>query len=335
MIVEPSAIVARDMGVRRGGRWLLRPAAFGIAEGVTGLTGPPGVGKTSVLATFATLRRPYTGTLEILGYDTEDSRNLRAIRARLGYLPDNFEWAANLNVRDFVAYVAYYKRAPQAAIDAMLARMELDDVASMELGVLPPDVRLRAGLAATCVHEPDLVLLDDPCGGLEESVQAELMPLIRSLAPTVLLTAPAAQQLTGWCDRVLSLVRGRLTGLADGTAPATPAVPTSSPASAPTAPATPATPAAPPLSRLPYGSYEPPESCGAYGSSGRYEPYGRRYTPYEPDGPSVADPHDPTDLTDKPDPADTAAAEDRRADREPDRMRPVPSQVPAGSGARG
>jgi ABC-type multidrug transport system ATPase subunit len=213
MIVEPSAIVARDMGVRRGGRWLLRPAVFGIAEGVTGLAGPPGVGKTSLLATFATLRRPYTGTLEILGYRTEDSRNLRAVRARLGYLPDNFGWAANLNVRDFVSYVAYYKRASQAAVDGMLIRMDLTDVATLELGVLPADVRLRAGLAATCVHEPDLVLLDEPCGGLDESARAELMPLIRSLAPTVLLTAPTAQQLAGWCDRVYSLVRGRLTGL--------------------------------------------------------------------------------------------------------------------------
>jgi ABC-2 type transport system ATP-binding protein len=217
MIVESSAIVARDMGVRRGGRWLLRPAAFGIAEGVTGLAGPPGVGKTSLLATFATLRRPYTGTLEILGRNTEDSRNLRAIRARLGYLPANFGWAANLTVRDFVGYVAYYKRAPKAAAEAILARMELADVAAIELGVLPPDVRLRAGLAATCVHEPDLVLLDEPCKGLDERASAELMPLIRSLAPAVLLTAPTTQQLTGWCDRVLSLARGRLTGRWDAT----------------------------------------------------------------------------------------------------------------------
>jgi ABC-type multidrug transport system ATPase subunit len=211
MIVESSAIVAREMGVRRGGRWLLRPATFGIAEGVTGLAGPPGVGKTSLLATFATLRRPYTGTLEILGFHTEDSRNLREIRARLGYLPADFKWAANLSVRDFVGYVAYYKRASKAATEAILARMELEDVAATELGVLPPDVRLCAGLAATCVHEPDLLLLDGPGRELDESASAELMPLIRSLAPTVLLTAPTAQQLTGWCDRVLSLVRGRLT----------------------------------------------------------------------------------------------------------------------------
>jgi ABC-2 type transport system ATP-binding protein len=213
MIVETSAIVARDLGVRRGGRWLLRPATFGIAEGTTGLAGPPGVGKTSLLATFATLRRPHTGVLEVLGRDTEDSGNLRAIRARIGYLPGNFSWATSLSVGDFVGYAAYYKRVSNGAVQSVLARMELDDVASMELGVLPPDVRLRAGLAATCVHDPDVVLLDEPLSGLDEDVRDDLIPLISGLAPTVLLTAPAAQQLTGWCDRVCTLARGRLTEL--------------------------------------------------------------------------------------------------------------------------
>src|ERR687887_1695782 len=104
MIVESSAIVARDMGVRRGGRWLLRPATFGIAEGVTGLAGPPGVSKSSLMATFATLRRPHTGALWILGYAAEDPANTRSIRTCIGYLPDNFSWAESLTVGDFVAY---------------------------------------------------------------------------------------------------------------------------------------------------------------------------------------------------------------------------------------
>jgi ABC-2 type transport system ATP-binding protein len=213
MIVETSAIVARDMGVRRGGRRLLRPASFGVAEGVTGLAGPPRVGKTSLLATFATMRRPHTGGLEILGYDAEDGGNLRAIRAQLGYLPKDIRWASSLNVGEFVGYAAYYKRVGRTAVDFALARMELDDVGGVEIGRLPPDVRLRAGLAATCVHEPDLVLLDEPLTGIDETARAELMPLVRALAPTVLLTASAAQELTGWCDRVLSLARGRLTEL--------------------------------------------------------------------------------------------------------------------------
>lgn len=212
MIADVSTVVARGMGVRRGRRWILRPAAFGIAGGVVGLAGPPGVGKTTLLSTFATLRRPQVGALEILGYDTRVPAELRSVRARLGYLPDDFGWAASLRVSDFVAYAAYYKRTPAAAVDAVLARMDLRDVASMELGMLPADIRLRAGLAATCVHEPEIVLLDEPLSGIDDDT-VDLWPLIRSLAPTVLVTATATERLTGRCDRILTLARGRLTML--------------------------------------------------------------------------------------------------------------------------
>jgi len=255
LIAEHSAIVARGMGVRRGGRWLLRPAAFGIAGGVTGLAGPPGTGKSTLLATFATLRRPQAGALRILGRDTANCADLRAARARIGYLPGRFHWADNLTAAEFVAYAAYYKGMRGTAVRPALRRFDIADTAATELALLPPDVRLRAGLAATCVHEPELVLLDDPLGvasarrgapargsssrrggGAHARADAradarapygdpadpadpdladlaELMPLLHSLAPTVVITAPAPQLLTGWCDRLLALSRGRITDL--------------------------------------------------------------------------------------------------------------------------
>ncbi|HEY8479442.1 MAG TPA: hypothetical protein VIL71_06375, partial [Spirillospora sp.] len=114
----------------------------------------------------------------------------------------------------------------------------LTEAAGTELALLPPDVRLRAGLAAACVHEPDLVLLDDPFGELcaaaepwptgaggpgrraLTSAMAELVPVLRALAPTVVVTADATETLTGWCDRLLTLARGRLTEQATGSATA-------------------------------------------------------------------------------------------------------------------
>jgi ABC-2 type transport system ATP-binding protein len=211
MIADVSTIVAREMGVRRGGRWLLRPATFGIAGGVIGLTGSPGAGKSTLLATFATLRRPHVGVLNVLGYDSGNTTDLRHLRARIGYLPADFSWAAGLSVYDFVAYSAYYKRISASAVHSILERLELGDTATMELGMLPADVRLRAAMAATCVHDPELVLLDEPLTGVTEQAADELVPLLRSLAPTVIVTAPAAGQVVGWCDRVFALVRGRLT----------------------------------------------------------------------------------------------------------------------------
>ncbi|RAY15785.1 ABC transporter ATP-binding protein [Actinomadura craniellae] len=209
MIVENSTVVARGLAVRRAGRWLLRPATFGVRAGVVGLAGPAKTGKSTLLATLATLRRPHSGSLEILGFDIGDNTSLRSIRARIGFLPEHFSWAANLTVGQFVAYAAYYKCVPGDRVRAVLERMELADTTSMELSLLPPDVRLRVGLAATCVHGPDLVLLDEPLAGLDERATAEITALLPTLAPTVLVTAEDSAAL-GRCDQLFTVTRGRL-----------------------------------------------------------------------------------------------------------------------------
>ncbi|WP_312032916.1 ATP-binding cassette domain-containing protein, partial [Actinomadura latina] len=202
---------------------------FGIPEGVVGLAGPPGAGKSTLLATFATLRRPNAGLLRILGHDISNAAGLRAARAGIGYLPARFSRAESMTAGEFVAYAAYYKRTSASAARSMLRRLDLADAAGTELALLPPEVRLRAGLAAACVHEPSVVLLDEPFGELCAAAEpwptgaagpggsaltaamAELIPVLRSLAPTVVVTADATETLTGWCDRLFTLARGRLT----------------------------------------------------------------------------------------------------------------------------
>ncbi|MGI5323000.1 ATP-binding cassette domain-containing protein [Actinomadura nitritigenes] len=216
------------MGVRRGGRWLLRPVTFGVTEGVVGFAGPPGVGKSTLLATFATLRRPNSGVLHILGHDIANAADLRAARARIGYLPARFSRAESMTAGEFVAYAAYYKRTSTSVARSIMKRLDLTEAAGTALSLLPPDVRLRAGLAAACVHGPDLLVLDDPFGDLRAAAEpwptgaagpggttysaamAELVPVLRSLAPTVLVSADDTETLTGWCDRLLTLARGRL-----------------------------------------------------------------------------------------------------------------------------
>lgn len=210
VIVDDSAIVAKGLGIRRGGRWILRPAFFGFAGGVIGIAGPPGAGKSALLATLATLRRPKTGTLEIFGCEAGRSAELRSLRARIGFLPADARWAGGSTVHDFVSYAAYYQRRPSSSVRSVLAGLELGDVASQPLDRLPPDLRVRAGLAAACVHEPDLALLNEPFAGLSDRATTELIPLLATIAPTVVVTAETPGELLGWCDQVFLLDRGHL-----------------------------------------------------------------------------------------------------------------------------
>lgn len=210
MIADDSAIVARDMGLRRGGRWLLRPADFEFTAGVLGFIGPLGSGKSTLLATFATMRRPQTGALRILGHDVTKASGLRPVRARIGYLPARFRAVRGITVHEFLCYAAYYKGVPMSAVHTVLQTLDMTEIAAHELLRLPPEPRLRAGLAATCVHRPDLVLLDEPLDGIDGCTARDLVPLIRSLAPTVVITARTATAPAGMCDRVTVLSRGRL-----------------------------------------------------------------------------------------------------------------------------
>jgi ABC-2 type transport system ATP-binding protein len=210
MIAEFSTIVARGLGIRRGGRWILRPTTFGITSGVVGLAGPPCSGRSALLGTLATLRRPSVGGLELMGHDVTGPPGQRAVRTRLGLLPGRFGWAPGLTAGEFVAYAAYFKGMPKREVDGIIERFELTDAAGLEMDMLPGDLRLRAGLAATCVHRPHLVLLDEPLNGIAEPERDDLIGLLRGLAPTVVVTAPDPAELTGWCDRVFSMARARL-----------------------------------------------------------------------------------------------------------------------------
>ena len=128
VIAEHSAIVARGMGVRRGGRWLLRPVTFGVTEGVVGFAGPPGVGKSTLLATFATLRRHNSGVLHILGHDITNTADLRAARARIGYLPTDESYDRHTQAADGCPIVQGY--AQRTIVDGLanLITTSLQDV---------------------------------------------------------------------------------------------------------------------------------------------------------------------------------------------------------------
>jgi len=187
---------------------------------VLGLLGPNGSGKSTTLKALAGLLAPTAGHCRIFGHVAGSD----AARALIGYLPEAPRFAPHLTGREFLAYCAGVSllRARTAAsrVDEMLAWSGLAGAADRRLATYSKGMAQRIGLAQAVLHDPALLLLDEPAGGLDPEGRLALAGLIRDLAvrgKAVVLSSHLLAQAENLCDRIALLGKGRL--LAEGTLP--------------------------------------------------------------------------------------------------------------------
>ncbi|WP_157408809.1 ATP-binding cassette domain-containing protein [Actinoplanes sp. N902-109] len=190
--------------------------SFSVSEGVTVLLGPNGAGKTTLLEMIATIRRPASGALRVLGESADRSRTIREIRRRTGYLPQTFGYYPAFTAAEFVEYCAWLKKVPKhdikrAARDA-LERVELSDRADDAMRTLSGGMIRRVGIAQAVVNSPELVVLDEPTVGLDPQQRIEFRNLIRTLSDrtSFLVSTHLVDEVKHVADAVLVLDRGRM-----------------------------------------------------------------------------------------------------------------------------
>ena len=229
----PPRVIARGIGQRLGRTTVLQNIDLTIGTGVFGLLGPNGAGKTTLLRTLATVLNPTSGDLRLLGFDPLDGGERRAMRRRLGYLPQNLGYYPNFTVAEFVEYFALLKEVPAAKIDKAVAtainRVELDDRARSKLKTLSGGMLRRVGIAQAIVNEPDLLLLDEPTTGLDPEQRVGFRHLLREFGErgTVVVSTHLVEDVGAACSEVAVMNRGAivfqgsptaLTAADDGTA---------------------------------------------------------------------------------------------------------------------
>jgi ABC-type multidrug transport system ATPase subunit len=181
---------------------------------VTALVGPNGSGKTTLLLVLASLLVPDAGEVTVAGFDPVTAP--RGVRARTGWMPDVFGTWETLTCREVLLTVADAYAVPRPAararVEHLLGLVHLEDLADRPTQVLSRGQKQRLGLARALVHDPDVVLLDEPASGLDPRSRVELRGIVRGLAAegrTVLVSSHVLAELDEMADRAVIVARGR------------------------------------------------------------------------------------------------------------------------------
>lgn len=187
-----------------------------IDEGdIVGFIGPNGAGKTTTIRMLATLLEPTSGTATIAGYDI--LKNPMEIRRIVGYMPDFFGVYDDVKVFEYLDFFASAYRVPRAEraklIDDVLALTDLSHKRNDYVEALSRGMKQRLCLAKTLLHNPKVLLLDEPASGLDPRARIEIKELLkelRNMGKTILISSHILPELADICNKIAVIERGEL-----------------------------------------------------------------------------------------------------------------------------
>lgn len=199
---------------RYGSVTALNEANLVVKEGsITGLIGPNGAGKTTSMELVSTLLARDSGKVSVAGYDPE--QDPRAVRQVLGYMPDFFGVYDGLVVSEYLDFFAtahgLRSEARPAIVGDLLALVDLEEKAQADVNSLSRGMKQRLSLARALVHDPQVLVLDEPASGLDPRARVHLRALIAELGrmgKTVLISSHILSELEGVCSHMAIVDRG-------------------------------------------------------------------------------------------------------------------------------
>lgn len=189
--------------------------SFAVTPGeVLGLLGPNGAGKSTTMRILTGFLRPDRGRVRI--FDRDPGRSPRNLMTLLGYLPEGAPSYADMSVRAFLHFIAAARGIARgqrrSRVAAVMAQLQLDGVGGRLIDTLSKGYRRRVALAQALVHDPAVLLLDEPTDGLDPNQKHEVRQLIRHLSrdKIVILSTHNLDEVDALCSRAVILQRGRL-----------------------------------------------------------------------------------------------------------------------------
>src|SRR5687768_7460226 len=212
--MEPM-IEVRELTKRYAKYTAVNDVSFQVGRGeIVGLLGPNGAGKSTILRILSAFMPATSGIVRIAGFDVfHDSDE---VRRRIGYMPENNPLHTEMRVREYLKFRARLKGLSRARLrdrlSTVLQQCGLTDVQKRIIGQLSKGYKQRVGLADAIIHEPDLIILDEPTIGLDPNQLRSVRELIKSLGGrhTVLLSTHILPEVEMTCSRVLILHHGEI-----------------------------------------------------------------------------------------------------------------------------
>jgi ABC-2 type transport system ATP-binding protein len=205
----------RNLTKRYGDFVAVRDISFTAAQGqILGFLGPNGAGKTTTMRILTGFLPATSGTAKVAGFDvfTESAE----VRRRIGYLPENPPLYTEMTAEAYLRFVARIKGMPRSAIedaiDRVISTCGLESVRHRLLGQLSKGYRQRAGLAQALIHDPPVLVLDEPTIGLDPLQIREIRALIQKLAGerTIILSTHILPEVSQICEKVVIINEGQV-----------------------------------------------------------------------------------------------------------------------------
>ena len=208
-------IEVSNLTKRYAGRTAVSDISFAVARGeIVGLLGPNGAGKSTTMRILSCFMPATSGTVRVAGFDVFHESD--EVRRRIGYMPENNPLYPEMRVREYLKFRARLKglgwRRSRERVTTVMEQCGLADVGRRVIGQLSKGYRQRVGLADALVHEPDLIILDEPTIGLDPQQIRSVRQLIKSLAGkhTVLISTHILPEAEMMCSRMLIMFDGKI-----------------------------------------------------------------------------------------------------------------------------
>lgn len=205
------SITVQQISKQYGGQKALDSIAFDIKKGeIVGFLGPNGAGKSTLMKILTTFQTADEGTATINGFDI--ATEAKKVQRSVGYLPEHNPLYTDLYVREYLAFNADVYGVSKSRIQEVIELTGLTPEAHKKIGQLSKGYRQRVGLANALLHNPEVLILDEPTTGLDPNQLVEIRELIKNIGKdkTVFLSTHIMQEVEAICDRVIIINQGKI-----------------------------------------------------------------------------------------------------------------------------